>query len=107
MSMNKMSEQKIVVCEDFRESLSGILSSLSYDQLFVLVDEHTSACCLPLLSGVVEADAPVVLRIGAGDAHKTLETDLRYGKRLKNYILKQGFGRRIPHITISGTFIFM
>lgn len=36
-----------------------------------------------------------------------LETDLRYGKRLKNYILKQEFGRRIPLITISETFIFM
>ena len=74
MSMNRMSVQKIVVCEDFRESLSGVLSGIPYDRLFVLVDEHTSACCWPLLSGIVEADAPVVLRIGAGDAHKTLET---------------------------------
>ena len=70
----QMSAQRIVVCGDLEKSVAAVLSGIPHDRLFVLVDAHTSACCLPSLSSIKEVAEASVLQVGAGDAHKGLES---------------------------------
>ena len=69
-----MSQQKVVISQHFEQSLSQALADCSYDRLFVLVDETTKQCCLPLLTYHPSPITSNVITIGATDENKTLET---------------------------------
>lgn len=94
-------EKTILPTEDIEESFNtkgseAYIAEIDVERVggtIIVIDDKTGYNSLHLL----------YVKSGAQNAG----TDLRYGKRLKNYILRQEFGRRIPHITISETFIFM
>ena len=71
-----MNQQKVVISQHFEQSLSQALTDCSYDRLFVLVDETTKRCCLPVLTSTfnVQRSTFNVITIGATDQHKTLDT---------------------------------
>lgn len=71
-----MDQQKVVISQHFEQSLSQVLAECSYDRLFVLVDETTERCCLPVLSSHLSplTSHHSIITIGATDQHKTLDS---------------------------------
>jgi len=69
--MKKISlESYDVIIGDIGQSLSDTLKDKDYTHIAVLVDEHTSECCLPSIQGVVPKAS--VIKISSGEQHKTL-----------------------------------
>ena len=71
-----MNQQKVVISQHFEQSLSQALAECNYDCLFILVDETTERCCLPVLTSTfnVQRSTFNVITIGTTDQHKTLDT---------------------------------
>lgn len=71
-----MDQQKVVISHDLEQSLSQALAECKYDCLFVLVDETTERCCLPVLTSAIGHQTLDIqtVTIGATDQHKTLDT---------------------------------
>ena len=71
-----MDQQKVVISQHLEQSLSQVLAECSYDRLFVLVDETTEKCCLPVLSSHLSSltSGFSIIRIGTTDQHKTLDS---------------------------------
>jgi 3-dehydroquinate synthase len=67
-----MNQQKVVISQHFEQSLSQALAECNYDCLFILVDETTERCCLPILTSLNLKFN--VITIGTTDQHKTLDT---------------------------------
>lgn len=71
-----MNQQKVVISQHFEQSLSQALAECNYDCLFILVDETTERCCLPVLTSSISHQTSdiSVITIGTTDQHKTLDT---------------------------------
>ena len=71
-----MEQQKVVISQDLRQSLSQAIAECKYDHLFILVDETTARCCLPVLESILSPlnTPPSLITIGATDQHKTLDS---------------------------------
>ena len=69
-----MEQQKVIISENLEPALAEAIGAVEHDRLFVLVDETTRACCLPVVAGFncMQGAQPIV--IGATDQHKTLES---------------------------------
>ena len=69
-----MNRQKVVIAEHLETSLSEAILACEYDRVFILADETTERCCLPIIEGIgLLRDAKRII-IGATDSHKTLES---------------------------------
>lgn len=69
-----MNRQKVVIAEHLEKSLSEAILACEHDRVFILVDEITERCCLPIIEGIgLLPDAKRII-IGATDSHKTLES---------------------------------
>ena len=77
-----MNKQEIIICHHLEESLNTAIAQCSYDKLFVLVDEHTSQYCLPLIQTFPCMKDAISICIGAGDIHKNIETLAHVWKEL-------------------------
>ena len=71
---NTMDRQKIVICRNLEQELAEVLRRGGYDRIFILTDEQTHRCCLPVLSVMEELKDVPEMSIGAGDVHKNLQT---------------------------------
>lgn len=71
-----MEQQKVVISQDLRQSLSQAIAECKYDHLFILVDETTARCCLPVLESILSPliTHPSPITIGATDQNKTLDS---------------------------------
>ena len=71
-----MEQQKVVISQDLRQSLSQAIAECKYDHLFILVDETTARCCLPVLESILSplSTSPSLITIGATDQNKTLDS---------------------------------
>ena len=71
-----MEQQKVVISQDLRQSLSQAIAECKYDHLFILVDETTARCCLPVLESILSplSTPPSLITIGATDQNKTLDS---------------------------------
>ena len=71
-----MEQQKVVISQDLRQSLSQAIAECKYDHLFILVDETTAHCCLPVLESILSplSTPPSLITIGATDQNKTLDS---------------------------------
>lgn len=56
------------------QALKAFLMEKQYASLFVLVDEHTKALCLPLVQGIAALEQATIIEIPAGEQHKNLDT---------------------------------
>ena len=69
-----MNPQKVVISDNLTEALATAIAECEHDRTFILVDETTERCCLPIVSGMdCVRDAQTIV-IGATDSHKTLES---------------------------------
>ncbi|MEG2573512.1 MAG: 3-dehydroquinate synthase [Bacteroides sp.] len=69
-----MKKQEVIICQNLKESIIKVVNEYSFDKLFILTDEHTKQLCLPLLNDINCLQEANIITIGAGDAHKDLET---------------------------------
>ena len=66
-----MNTQEVVICNDLHADLQHAVQKCPHDKLFILTDENTYVHCLPLIDCPRDA---IVLKTGAEDIHKNLET---------------------------------
>ena len=69
-----MNPQKVVISENLTEALATAIAECEHDRTFILVDETTERCCLPIVSGMDRVRGAQIIVIGATDSHKTLES---------------------------------
>ena len=69
-----MNRQKIVIAENLEQSLTEAISLCAHDRVFILADETTVRCCLPVVEGFAALQGAKRITIGATDVHKTLES---------------------------------
>lgn len=69
-----MNKQKVIISDNLNENLLKAISDCPHDKIFVLVDEHTSKLCLPLMSNFDYMQSAEVITIGAEDVNKNIET---------------------------------
>ena len=69
-----MNPQKVVISENLTEALATAIAECEHDRTFILVDETTERCCLPIVSGLDRVRGAQIIVIGATDSHKTLES---------------------------------
>jgi len=69
-----MNPQKVVISENLTEALATAVAECEHDRTFILVDETTERCCLPVVSDMDCVRGAQVIVIGATDSHKTLES---------------------------------
>ncbi len=79
-----MNRQKVVIAEQLDESLTEAVEACEHDRVFILADETTERCCLPVVEGFdVLRDARRII-IGATDTHKTLQSLAHVWEELGN-----------------------
>ena len=69
-----MNQQKVVIAEDLGQSLNEAMKVCERDKVFILLDETTEKCCLPVVEAAVGLQDAKRIIIGATDTHKTLES---------------------------------
>lgn len=77
-----MNKQEIIICHNLEENLSSAINRCPHDKLFILADENTEQLCLPLIMTLPYMKEATVIRIGAGDVHKHIETTVHVWKEL-------------------------
>lgn len=96
-----MNKQEIIICHNLNENLQSAINGCPHDKLFVLVDENTHRVCLPLIQDFAYMKDAIVIRIGAGDIHKNVETLVHVWKELGD----NGATRHSLMINIGGGMI--
>ena len=74
VKLNKMEQQRVILSHDIQKSLTTEVNNCPHDRLFVLTDETTRLCCLPLIASYECIKDAYVITIGATDQHKTLDS---------------------------------
>ena len=69
-----MNPQKVVISENLTEALATAIAECEHDRTFILVDETTERCCLPIVSDMDCVRGAQTIIIGATDTNKTLES---------------------------------
>lgn len=69
-----MEQQRVILSHDIQKSLTTEVNNCPHDHLFVLTDETTRLCCLPLIASYECMQDAYVITIGATDQHKTLDS---------------------------------
>ncbi len=67
-----MNPNKVVISENLEQALSQAVEVCEHDRIFILADETTERCCLPLVSGMPCVEGAQHIVIGATDTHKNL-----------------------------------
>ena len=79
-----MNRQNVVIAENLEQSLNEAVSGCEHDRVFILADETTERCCLPVVEGYsVLKDAKRII-IGATDTHKDIDSLAHVWKELGN-----------------------
>ena len=69
-----MNQQKVVISEQLGQALTDAICVCEHDRLFILVDETTERCCLPVVQGMPCLEGAQLIVIGATDTNKTLDS---------------------------------
>ncbi len=69
-----MEQQRVILSQDLQQSLTDAIARCPHDRLFVLTDETTKECCLPVVKDYPCMAGVQVITIKATDSHKDLES---------------------------------
>lgn len=69
-----MNRQTVVIAENLEQSLNEAIALCEHDRTFILADETTERCCLPLVEKFAALKDARHIVIGATDTHKTLDS---------------------------------
>lgn len=64
--------EKVIFTDDIRTALHQALDHQKFSGIAVLVDNHTSRDCYPIIEGVT--DHPLIIRVTPGEKHKNITT---------------------------------
>ena len=67
-------QQNVVISDNLELSLNEAIEACEHDKMFILADETTKDCCLPVVEGFAALQGAKRITIGATDTHKTLES---------------------------------
>ncbi len=67
-----MEKQRVILSKDLNQSLTTAIADCPHDRLFVLTDETTRRCCLPVVEHFSCMEGAIVITIEATDQHKDL-----------------------------------
>ena len=67
-----MSPQKVVISEHLDQALTEAVAACEHDRTFILTDETTQQCCLPVVASLPCLSGAQSITIGATDTHKDL-----------------------------------
>ena len=79
-----MNRQKVVIAENLGQSLKEAMEACERDKVFILMDETTERCCLPVVEAAVGLQDAKRIVIGATDTHKNLESLAHVWEELGN-----------------------
>ncbi|MCK9343792.1 MAG: 3-dehydroquinate synthase [Massilibacteroides sp.] len=97
-----MKEKTVIITSSIYQSLETYLDSISYDKLFILVDDITHQKCLPLLwNNGLNQKTTTVIEVPHGDIHKDLTAMTIIWKTLSD----QGASRHSLLVNIGGGMI--
>ncbi len=94
----KMNQQKVIISEQIDLTLQEAISECEHDLTFILADETTMRCCLPIVESLPCLQGAQLITIGATDTHKTLESVVHVWEELG----KNGATRHTLLINIGG-----
>ena len=97
MSTIKLDDYQIHI-GTFWERLRDYLKNGNYNQIFILVDEHTRVDCLPFLEKEIGSIPYTVTEIKSGETNKNITTCTQIWKKM----MAQGGGRRDLTINLGG-----
>ena len=69
-----MNPQKVVISDNIQQALTEAFIACEHDRTFILSDETTEQCCLPLVRETDCLNGASIIVIGSTDANKTLES---------------------------------
>ncbi len=69
-----MEQQRVILSQNLQQSLEQAISYCPHDRLFILTDDTTKRCCLPIVSGFTCLEGAYPISIPATDVHKNLES---------------------------------
>lgn len=75
----------VIVSQNTTEQLNNILSSMKYDKLFVLSDEHTQVHCVQLLKNIPALLSAVQLVVPSGEECKSIDTAIGLWRQLNEH----------------------
>ncbi|MBQ9591408.1 MAG: 3-dehydroquinate synthase [Paludibacteraceae bacterium] len=91
--------QNIIISNDLSADMKRVLEGKNTEQIFILCDENTARLCLPrLLEAAPQLKDRPVKVIGAGDAHKHIDTVVEVWRWLQ----EQGATRWSTMINLGG-----
>ena len=93
-----MAKQKVVISQHLEKDLAEAISQCKHDRIFILADETTAQCCLPVLEGFSCLKDARRIVIGATDTHKDLQSLSHVWEELS----RQGGTRHTLLINIGG-----
>lgn len=93
--------QKVIKSTDLKSDLTKVLSSLSYDRLFVLTDENTEELCFRCIDNVDEIKQAGKIILKAGDNNKNIDSLVSIWK----YLSENGATRNSLLINLGGGMI--
>ena len=77
-----MSPQKVIISEQLNKTLEEAISECEHDITFVLADETTAKCCIPVVEGFDCLKGSKQIVIEATDAHKNIASLMTVWKHL-------------------------
>lgn len=80
-----MEQQKVVISNNLRDTLSKAVSECTHDSLLVLVDETTKECCWPIIKDFDCMQQAKLITIGATDVHKNLDSLSHVWSEMQRY----------------------
>ena len=66
-----MNRQKVVIAENLGQSLKEAMEACERDKVFILMDETTERCCLPVVEAAVGLQDAKRIVIGATDIRRS------------------------------------
>ena len=69
-----MTKQRVVISQQLERDLTEAISLCEHDRIFILADETTAQCCLPIVEGFRCLTGAHRIVIGATDVHKDLQS---------------------------------
>ncbi|AMQ56280.1 3-dehydroquinate synthase [Algoriphagus sanaruensis] len=65
--------EPVIFSADIKQTLSSLVSQLSFSRLVVLTDQNTQHHCLPIIQEILPSET-VFISVSAGEIHKNLDT---------------------------------
>lgn len=89
---------EIIITDDTGSILNDILQHLSYDKLFILVDENTKDHCFPKLLNINKVDLSNIIEIKSGENNKSLNSL----EQIWGFLNKNGATRSSLLVNVGG-----